>query len=115
MKERRYTDRKAVRLPVRFRVLEGGYEVDKLALSSVHSGYVRDLGTNGAGIEATRRVVPSGYRLTVFMQWQLPDGTWVRTAADPVWCEPIEEGYHVGLRFVVLGDSDRKAIAKLVR
>lgn len=115
---RRYSRRRAVRLPARLRLLGGGLEVGELALSGLRNAEIRDLGAHGLGLE-TRDLIPAEVtpgRARLFLEWTLPGGTRINAAADPVWSAARPgRALVVGLRIVEISGEHQSALRGFVQ
>jgi PilZ domain len=123
MKERRYSNRRAVNIPATFRILREGQDLTEMRLSAPIQGRIRDLGLHGLALETTQepvdglrldKIVEWNIKARIFVQWQMPDGGLITVVAETAWCEPIFRAsahlMHVGLRFREFSIEAREAI-----
>lgn len=124
LQDRRYSNRRAVRFPARFRLLREGSDIAEMRLSGLAHGRVCDLGMHGLSMEVGRstidglridQIVAWRVKARVYLEFVLPDGTVVALVGEPVWCERQPrtlEGIHLGVRFRELSLEAREALKR---
>lgn len=129
MRDRRYSNRRAVNIPATFRILREGQDLTEMRLSAPIQARIRDLGLHGLALETSQdpvdglrldKIVEWKIKARIFVQWQmpggghLPDGGLITVVAETAWCEPIFRAsanlMHVGLRFREFSIEAREAI-----
>jgi hypothetical protein len=123
MVDRRYSIRKAVHIPVQFRVLREGIDIVNMHLTAVGRGIIRDLGMHGLSLE-TSQILLDGLNLQqmtdwevkarIYLQWLLFEDRQINVIAEAAWCERTPGGagelYHLGFKFRELPIEARESI-----
>lgn len=123
MQDRRRLPRTAAKIPVRFRILKEGVEVQ---ISEPADGIIRDINLEGLALE-TPSVEIDGLHISydedparknrVFLQWELPSGKLIKAVGETAWYERTSiEGssFLAGLKFREISEEDREALKEFL-